>query len=160
MKFSHVVILSSVLAFFACSSDDSSSSANVDPESSASEDSSSDNSSKEETKFDCSVTDGVKVVSPKEGDSFKVGDTITVVFGSDMDFGGFGIEYRYDDGAEKVGLLDESYDGVVDGKTCNKVKVVLDEDLGVEPADDAYIRVYPYSKQAKGSNSGTIKVKE
>ncbi|MCQ2054184.1 MAG: hypothetical protein MJY82_02705 [Fibrobacter sp.] len=159
MKFSYVMMMASTLAFLACG-DDSSSSSGAEPDSSASEKSSEDKSSKEDTKLDCSVTDGVKVVSPKEGDSFKVGDTITVVFGSDMDFGGFGIEYRYDDGAEKVGLLDESYDGVVDGKTCNEVKVVLDEDLGVEPADDAYIRVYPYSKQVKGSNSGTIKVKE
>lgn len=154
MKFSHALILASSLAFFACGDDSSSSSASGEPESSESKAQSSDSD------FDCSVTDGVKVVSPKGGETFKLGDTITVVFGSDMDFGGFGIELRFDDGAKKANLLEEAIDGVVDGKTCNEQKVVLSEEFDVEPAADAYIYVYPYSKQAKAGKSGTFEVKE
>ena len=59
MKFSHALILASSLAFFACGGDDESS---TGPSSSES--------------FDCTVTDGVKVVSPKGGETFKVGETI------------------------------------------------------------------------------------
>ena len=66
MKFSHALILASSLAFLACGDDESS----TGP----------DNSS-----ADCSVTDGVKVVSPKGGEEFKVDETIKVVFGSDTD---------------------------------------------------------------------------
>lgn len=140
MKFSHALILASSLAFFAC--DDSTSA-----------DDGSD--------FDCSVTDGVKVVSPKGGETFKVGETIKVVFGSDMDFGGFGVELRYDEGAKKVNLLDESIDDAkIDGKTCNEYSIKLDSKRGVKAADDAYIYVYPYSKASKAGKSGTFKVKE
>ena len=139
MKFSHALILASSLAFFAC--DDSTSA-----------DDGSD--------FDCSVTDGVKVVSPKGGETFKVGETIKVVFGSDMDFGGFGIELRYDEGAKTVSLLKESVDANIDGKTCNEFDVKLDAKLGVKAADDAFIYVYPYSKKSKAGKSGTFKVKE
>lgn len=141
MKFSRALILASSLAFFAC--DDSTS---------------ADNGS---GSADCSVTDGVKVVSPKGGEEFKVGETIKVVFGSDMDFGGFGVELRFDEGAKKVNLLDESIDDAkIDGKTCNEYSIKLDAELGVVAADDAYIYVYPYSKQSKAGKSGTFKVKE
>ncbi len=139
MKFTHALILASSLAFFAC--DDSTS---------------ADNGSD----FDCSVTDGVKVVSPAGGETFKVGETIKVVFGSDMDFGGFGIELRYDEGAKTVSLLKESVDANIDGKTCNEFDVKLDADLGVVATDDAFIYVYPYSKKSKAGKSGTFKVKE
>ena len=139
MKFTRALILASSLAFFAC--DDSTS---------------ADNGS---GSADCSVTDGVKVVSPKAGDVFKVGETIKVVFGSDMDFGGFGVELRFDEGAKKVNLLDESIDDAkIDGKTCNEYSIKLDAELGVVAADDAYIYVYPYSKQSKAGKSGTFKV--
>lgn len=141
MKFTHALILASSLAFLACGDDESS----TGP----------DNSS-----ADCSVTDGVKVVSPKGGEEFKVGETIKVVFGSDMDFGGFGVELRFDEGAKKVNLLEESIDdAVIDGKTCNEYSIKLDAE-GIVAADDAYIYVYPYSKQSKAGKSGTFKVKE
>ena len=68
MKFSRALILASSLAFFAC--DDSTS---------------ADNGS---GSADCSVTDGVKVVSPKAGDVFKVGETIKVNDGPFKDFDG------------------------------------------------------------------------
>ena len=143
MKFTHALILASSLAFFACGDDESST-----------------GPSNNDT-ADCSVTDGVKVVSPKGGEEFKVGETIKVVFGSDMDFGGFGVELRFDEGAKKVNLLEESIDdAVIDGKTCNEYSIKLDADLGVVATDDAFIYVYPYSKQSKAGKSGTFKVKE
>ena len=143
MKFTHALILASSLAFFACGDDESST-----------------GPSNNDT-ADCSVTDGVKVVSPKGGEEFKVGETIKVVFGSDMDFGGFGVELRFDEGAKKVNLLEESIDdAVIDGKTCNEYSIKLDSKRGVKAADDAYIYVYPYSKQSKAGKSGTFKVKE
>lgn len=143
MKLSYALILASSLAFLACGDDKSS----TGPDGSSI--------------FDCSVTDGVKVVSPAGGETFKIGETIKVVFGSDMDFGGFGVEFRYDDGSKKVNLLDETIDdAVVDGKTCNEYSIKLDADLGVVATDDAFIYVYPYSKQSKAGKSGTFKVKE
>ena len=139
MKFSYALILAGSLAFLAC--DDTTS---------------ADNGSD----FDCTVSGGVKVVSPKGGEEFKVGETIKVVFGSDMDFGGFGVELRFDEGAKKVNLLEESIDdAVIDGKTCNEYSIKLDAE-GIVAADDAYIYVYPYSKQSKAGKSGTFKVKE
>lgn len=142
MKFTHALILASSLAFFACGDDESST-----------------GPSNNDT-ADCSVTDGVKVVSPKGGEEFKVGETIKVVFGSDMDFGGFGVELRFDEGAKKVNLLEGSIDdAVIDGKTCNEYSIKLDAE-DIVAADDAYIYVYPYSKQSKAGKSGTFKVKE
>lgn len=144
MKFSHALVLASTLAFFACGGDDESSTGPSNSES-----------------FDCTVTDGVKVASPKGGETFSVGETIKVVFGSDMDFGGFGVELRYNDGAKKVNLLDETIeDAKIDGKTCNEYDIKLDADRGVVATDDAFIYVYPYSKQAKAGKSKTFKVKE
>ena len=139
MKFTHALILASSLAFFACGDDESS----TGPDNGTAE---------------CSVTEGVKVVSPKGGETFKVGETITVAFCSDMDFGGFGIELRYEDGSKPVNLLDETIeDATIDGKTVNEYKVALE---GVKATDEAFVYVYPYSKQAKAGTSGTFKVKE
>ena len=111
-----------------------------------------------EKDFDCSVTDGVKVVYPEGGEAFKVGETIKLVFGSDMDFGGFGVELRFNDGEERINLFDESIDNaIIDGKTCNEYKVNLPMDVA---ANDAYIYVYPYSKQSKAGKSGIFKIVE
>ena len=142
MKFSHALVLASSLAFFACGGDDESS------------------TGPSNDTADCSVTDGVKVVSPKGGEEFKVGETIKVVFGSDINFAGFGIELRYNDGAEQVNLLDDAVDATIDGKTCNEFSVKLDAERGVVATDDAYIFVYAYAKQSKFGKSGTFKVKE
>ena len=112
-----------------------------------------------EKDFDCSVTDGVKVVYPEGGEWFEVGETIKLVFGSDMDFGGFGVELRFNDGAQKVNLLEESIDNaVIDGETCNEYSIKLDAELGVVAASDAYIYVYPYSKQSKAGRSEIFKI--
>jgi hypothetical protein len=122
-------------------------------------DSSSTSSDDGKVAYDCTVKGGVKVVSPAAGESFKLGETIKIVFGSDMNYGGFGVEIRFKDGEKKVNLFEESIDdAVIDGKTCNEYSAVLDAELGVEAADDAYIYVYPYSNQAKAGKSGTFKV--
>ena len=109
---------------------------------------------------DCSVTDGVKVVSPAGGESFRIGDTVNVVFGSDLDFGGFIVELRFNEGTSRIMLLDESLEGVTDGITCNEKKIVLSAELGVVATEDAYIYIAPYSKQSKAGKSGTFKISE
>ena len=116
-------------------------------------------SEQNKNEFDCSVTDGVKVVYPEGGEAFKVGETIKLVFGSDMDFGGFGVELRFNEGVRKVNLLDHTIDdAVIDGEACNEYSIKLDAELGVVAADDAYIYVYPYSKQSKAGRSEIFKV--
>ena len=67
MKISHALILASSLAFFACGDDDSPTGAKAS--------------------YDCTVSDGVKVAYPTVSEQFKVGDEITVVFGTTIDDG-------------------------------------------------------------------------
>ena len=107
---------------------------------------------------DCSVSDGVKVVEPGEGDVYQVHQTVKLVFGSDMDYGGFGVELRYDGGNKRINLLDQTIDNaIIDGKTCNEYLVDLPMDV---TADDAFIYVYPYAKQSKNGKSGTFRIVE
>lgn len=165
MKFSHALVLASTLAFFACGDDDSSSTGpSSDPQSSESKAKSSDSkdkSSESKAKFDCTVSGGVKVVSPAAGDEFKIGDTITVVFGSDVEDSGYRIEFKKDKDSKGKNM---GLDGSVgpespDGKTCYEVDVVLDEEW-TETSDEAVIRVIPYNKTSKGANSEAFKVSE
>lgn len=117
-------------------------------------------SSPSSSSADCSVTNGVVVVSPAAGDKFKVGDEITVVFGSDIEAGGFDIEYRASADAKGKSLVENSVGPAKpDGKTCYEEKVVLDADI-VSPSDEAVIRVVPYSNQGKGANSAAFTVAE
>lgn len=130
-------------------------SANASPSSSEQND--------EEQEYDCSVTDGVKVVYPEDGETFALGDIVTVIFGSDLE-GGFGIELRSADGSMKVELLD--VDGsatVADGKTCNAYDVVLDPSYGVWTTDSTksnktFINVYSYLKPSKNAKSGSFEI--
>ena len=141
MKFSHILVLASTLAFFAC-----------DDSSSASDD---DGKSK-----DCSVSDGVKVVYPAGGETFKIGEKITVVYGSSVQ--GSGYRFVFKKSADDIGkdLLEESAGPETpDGKTCYEQEVVLDKDI-VKATSTAIIRVIPYENTKKGANSGTFKVKE
>ena len=143
MKTSHALILASSLAFLACGDDDESS---TGP-------SNSDTA-------DCSVTDGVKVVSPKAGDEFKIGDKITVVYGSDVQGSGFRFVFKKSENDMGIDLLEESAGPEKpDGKTCYEQEVTLSEDV-VEATSTAIIRVIPYENTKKGANSGTFKVKE
>ena len=140
MKISHALILASSLAFFACGDDDSPTGANAG--------------------YDCTVSDGVKVVYPTVSEQFKIGQEITVVFGTDIEDAGYKIVFKKNAGDQGVDLLDEAYDAVMDGKTCNEVKVKLDPESGVEPTLTGIIRVIPYNKQNKGNNSELFVVKE
>ncbi len=109
---------------------------------------------------DCSVEDGVKVVSPKKGDSFKMGETITVVYGSDVQGSGFRFVFKTSEEDAGVDMLEESAGPEKpDGKTCYEQKVKLTEDVA-EPTNTAIIRVIPYEKTAKAANSATFKVTE
>ena len=143
MKFSHALILASSLAFFACGGDDDSDSP----------------AGPSKTSYDCSVTDGVKVAYPTVSETFKVGDEITVVFGTDIEDNGYRIVFKNGTSDPGMDLLDESVDAKADGKTCNEVKVKLSADKGVEPTMFGIIRVVPYTKQSKGNNSALFIVK-
>ncbi len=110
--------------------------------------------------YDCSVTDGVKVVYPAGGESFKMGDTITVVYGSDVKGSGYQFLFKTSEDDKGLDMLPESAGPEApDGKTCYEQKVVLDEEWA-EATDTAIIRVQPYEKTAKAANSGSFKVSE
>ena len=142
MKFSHALILASSLAFFACGGDDDDSPA-----------------APAKPTYDCTVKDGVKVVYPTVSETFKVGDEITVVFGTDIEDNGYRIIFKNGTSDQGFDLLEEPYDAKMDGKTCNEVKVKLDAEKGVEPTMHAIIRVVPYNNQNQGNNSALFIVK-
>lgn len=104
--------------------------------------------------YDCSVTDGVKVVYPAGGETFKVGQTIRVVYGSDVQGSGYRFVFKKSEDDMGVDLLEESAgpEGP-DGKTCYVQEVVLSADL-VEETLTGIIRVVPYEYAKKGANSG------
>lgn len=142
MKFAHVITLAGLVAasfgLVACGDDSSSAS--------------------DEVSYDCIVKGGVKVLYPAGGEKFKMGDTITVIYGSDVQGSGYRFEYKVS--AEEQG--DDMLDGTAgpeepDGKTCYEQKVVLDGDV-FDPSDKAVIRVIPYEYTNKAANSGAFKV--
>lgn len=141
MKFSHALILASSLAFFACGDED-------------------DSPTSPSSSYDCSVKNGVKVVYPTVSEQFKIGQEITVVFGTDVEDNGYRIIFKTSASDQGIDLLDDAYDAKMDGKTCNEVKVKLDATKGVEPTMTGIIRVAPYNKQNKGNNSELFIVKE
>jgi len=104
--------------------------------------------------YDCSVTDGVKVVYPAGGETFKVGQTIRVVYGSDVQGSGYRFVFKKSEDDMGLDLLEESAgpEGP-DGKTCYVQEVVLSADL-VEETLTGFIRVVPYEYAKKGANSG------
>ncbi len=141
MKFFHALLLTGSLAFLACGDDDSSTGPSTQS-------------------YDCTVSDGVKVVYPTVSETFSVGQTIDVVFGTTID-DGYRVVFKKSAGDAGTDLLDESFDltGPADGKTCHTVKVTLAADHGVEPTQFGAIRVIPYNKQNKGANSELFIVK-
>ena len=151
MKLFSILFLAASFALVACGDDSSSSSA---PPNENGSDSSST------PKYDCTVKGGVKVLYPAGGETFHLGDTITVVYGSDVQGSG----YRFIFKVNEEDLGKDAFPNSVgpeepDGKTCYEQKVVLSYDYA-EPSDEAIIRVIPYERQNKGANSGTFKVKE
>ena len=141
MKFSHALLLASSIAFLACGEEDSPSNAT--------------------DKFDCSVTGGVKVVYPTKGETFKIGQKITVIFGSDVDDSGYMIKFKTgkDDQGEDLTAESVGPAGQADGKTCYEAEVTLDASK-VKETTTGYIRVVPYIKTNKGANSAEFTVKK
>ena len=107
-----------------------------------------------DTGYDCSVSDGVKVVYPAGGEKFKVGQTIDVVFGTDLDDNGYRVVFNKNSSDVGMDLTDGSVgpSGRGDGKTCYTVKVKLSSDR-VDATSNGIIRVVPYNKSSKGVNS-------
>lgn len=161
MKFSHVLMLAGAFALVACGDDSSfnyipTSSANDIPASSSSVETPA--SSEAESQMDCSVKDGVKVFAPEGGESLKMGDTITVVYGSDVVGSGYRFVFKASEEDPGTDMLENSAGPTSpDGKTCYEQKVALTDDVA-EPSDEAFIRVIPYEKTAKAANSGKFKV--
>lgn len=120
---------------------------------------SSESSSDKLTKYDCSVDDGVKVVYPAGGETFKIGEEITVVYGTVIDDGGFRFVFKRSEDDEGRDFFDETkgINARADGKTCYEQKVKLSEDV-VEAPSAGFIRIIPYNHAAKGANSGVFKV--
>ena len=126
----------------------------------ACDDSSSASSDDGKVSYDCSVKDGVKVVYPKGGETFKLGDTITVVYGSTVQGSGYRFVFKSSDDDIGLDMLEESAGPEKpDGKTCYEQQVVLSNDVA-ELTETASIRVVPYEQTSKGSSSGTFKVTE
>ena len=142
MKFSHALLLASSLAFLACGDDD-------------------DSSSNASDKFDCTVSDGVKVVYPTNGETFKIGQKITVIYGSTVDGSGYMIKFKTDkdDAGKDLTSGSVGFAGKGDGKTCYEVEVVLDAKKVTETTT-GIIRVVPYEKTNKGANSAEFTVKK
>ena len=142
MKFSHALLLASSLAFLACGDDD-------------------DSSSNASDKFDCTVSDGVKVVYPTKGETFKIGQKITVIYGSTVDGSGYMIKFKTDkdDAGKDLTSGSVGFAGKGDGKTCYEVEVVLDAKKVTETTT-GIIRVVPYYNTNKGANSAEFTVKK
>ncbi|OWV21404.1 hypothetical protein SAMN06298224_0556 [Fibrobacter sp. UWB16] len=142
MKFSHALLLASSLAFLACGDDD-------------------DSSSNASDKFDCTVSDGVKVVYPTKGETFKIGQKITVIYGSTVDDSGYMIKFKTDkdDAGKDLTRGSVGFAGKGDGKTCYEVEVVLDAKKVTETTT-GIIRVVPYYNTNKGANSAEFTVKK
>ena len=149
------------VTFTAC---DDSSSASSESSATPSSSASKDTPSSASKVYDCSVEDGVKVVYPEDGAEFKMGDTITVIYGSNVKGSGYRFVFKTSEEDMGVDMLPSSAGPKdPDGKTCYEQKVVLqeeteDDDATAEPTDTAIIRVIPYEKTSKVSNSGTFKV--
>ena len=141
MKFTHALLLASSLAFLACGDDDDSPTA--------------------APKYDCSVSDGVKVVYPTKGETFKIGQKVTVVYGSAVDGSGYRFVFKKneDDAGKDLTEGSKGFSGKGDGKTCYEYEVVLDASKVAE-TKTGIIRVVPYEKTNKGATSAEFTVKK
>lgn len=166
MKLFSVLFLAASFALVACGDDSSSSSAPADENGSSAKETPKSSSSKDigssagKAKYDCTVSNGVKVVFPAGGEEFSMGDTITVIYGSDVKGTGFRFVFKVGENDAGLDMLPGSAGPEdPDGKTCYEQKVVLSDDYA-EPTDEAIIRVVQYERQNKAANSGTFTVKE
>ena len=164
MKLFKLSICAAFAAFMFTACDDSSSadSDNDKTQSSSSvkKDPASSESTKDKESYDCSVKGGVKVVYPKGGESFKMGDKIKVVYGSDVNGSGYRFVFKTSEKDLGLDMLEESAGPESpDGKTCYEQEVVFSDDFA-EATETAIIRVIPYENTPKAANSGTFKVTE
>jgi len=116
-------------------------------------------SSSPDEHYDCTVEDGVKVVYPAGGESFKIGEEITVVYGTVIDDGGFQFVFKHSEDDEGRNFFDE-FKGInarADGKTCYEQKVKLTSDI-IEGGDSGFIRIIPFNHADKAANSGYFKI--
>jgi hypothetical protein len=113
--------------------------------------------------YDCTMTEeGVKVFFPEGGESFNMGDTITVIFGANYaNAGGFRVLYKADVDSNGVDLSEESVGpDAPEGSECYEVSVALSADMGVIASEKAFIRVQAYNSAATRGDSKTFVVKE
>ena len=119
-----------------------------------------DDSSSASDSYDCSVKNGVKIFYPEGGEIFKMGDTITVVYGTDVQGSGYRFVFKKYEDDEGLDFFDESKGPQEpNGKTCFEQKVVFTDDVA-EHSKNALIRVIPYEKTKLGANSGSFKLNE
>lgn len=112
-----------------------------------------------ELDYDCSVSEGVKVLYPaQQGDrDFTFGDTITVVYGTDVRGSGYRFVFL-DEGENQVDLLDKTVGPTApDGRTCYTQKVVFDNEFFLEGVA-GYIGVVPVEYPFLAGTSGLFKV--
>lgn len=142
------------VAAFALAACDSSSSSSDDGSSSASTAKSSSSVSAAE----CALSsDGVKVVLPAGGETFKLGDSVTIVYGAKYsNAGSFDILY-YSDSATGISVVPMSVGPQSpDGTECYTEKVFLSDALSASNA--AFFRVKAYNKPTLRGDSKTFTV--
>lgn len=120
-------------------------------------------SSSNAKEYDCTMTEeGVKVLAPEGGETFSIGDTVTVVFGANYaNAPGFRVLYKADVDSNGVDLFKESVGPTgPDGSECYEVTAVLSADMGVIASNNAFIRVGAYGVGVIHGDSKTFTVKE
>ncbi len=109
-------------------------------------------------KYDCSVKGGVKVLYPQGVGSFNVGETIPVIYGSDVQGSGYRFVFKMSE--EDIGI--DLLDGTAgpqnpDGQSCYVQEVTLSADL-VVTRPYGFISVIPYEDSKKAANSDAFKI--
>lgn len=151
MKKMFTLSFSLLTGFFlaACSSSSSSSAGEADSSSSSS------------ASDECTLKEeGVKILQPAGGESFKIGDSIVIKFVANYaNAGSFEVLYRTNPDDEGTSLFENSIgDEAPDGTKCTTVKAYLSESLSA--SDEAFIRVRAYNKRNVRADSETFSVKE
>lgn len=108
--------------------------------------------------YDCTINNGVKVLFPEGGEVANIGDTILVVYASDIQGSGYRFVFKATEDVMGFDMLEKSAGPKdPDGKTCYQQKVVLTEDVA-EPTETAVIAVIPYEKTNKVAKSAKFTV--
>lgn len=137
-------ILPIAVAAFALVACDSSSSSSDDGNSSAS----TAKSSSSVNAADCALSeDGVKVVLPAGGETFAIGDSMTIVFGAKYNnAGSFDVLFFADSSATGLSMFSTSVGPESpDGTECYTVKALL-SDSTAAVSSKAFVRVKAYNK--------------